>query len=135
MKNISKYMHSQALELAEVLIILVGMYLPWVRVSPSHSGGVIDIHLSGMETGIAAFDLLILVPAVTLVLSFILVYKHKLHWLIAFSAGIFYLLLPVYWESSIIMPPFVLDIGAYVTATGGLLLMFQGIFNLIASDN
>lgn len=134
MKNTSVDLRNRTLGLIGIAIILVGMYLPWVKVSPSHSGGVIDIHLSGMETGFAAFDLLLLVPAAILFIGFILNRKPRAIWLIDFSAGIFYLLLPVYWQSSIIMPPFVLDLGAYVTAAGGILLVFLGAFNLVRSD-
>ena len=59
---------SRGLATVGVVLVGVGLYLPWVRVKPTHDGPVITIWLLGMETGLTTTDAVVLVPAFVVLL-------------------------------------------------------------------
>lgn len=133
MNNSEKAYFERGLVFSGVVLVSIGMYLPWVAVKPSHEGPVNSIGLPGMETGVTGLDaglLLIGLLALVLVVHGNLSQRSSLFVLVT---GLFYLFVPLFHALVILSPPFTSNVGAFVTGFGGIVILVAGSIHLLST--
>lgn len=125
----------RGLVISGIILAGLGLYFPWVIVPSSHEGPVISIGLPGMDAGITSGDVILLLPGLVVLLFAVRGNLGRPSGLLTFVAGLGYLCLPFYWNSVVLMDPFVLGIGAYVTGFGGFLVASAGVIRLLRNDD
>lgn len=123
-ERIRSYLFRISLYLGIVLIV-VGLYFPWAKINPRHTGPVIDLHVPMTDFGLAIIEFVILVPSI-----FSLITIHQTShitgvlrngaYIFTFLTGLFYLLLPMYYLIDI-HDPYVAAAGTYMVSIGGLI--------------
>jgi hypothetical protein len=123
----------RGLVLTGVSLVSLGMYLPWVRVKPSHEGPINSIGLPGMETGITGLDAGLL--SLGLIALVLVVRKNLSRYSSVFIivAGLFYLCLPLFHALVILIPPFISNVGTFITGLGGVLMTIAGTIHLLGT--
>lgn len=125
----------RVLVISGLIVAGLGLYFPWVIVPRSHEGSVISIGLPGMETGITSGDVILLLPGLVVFLFALRGESGRPSGLLTFVVGLGYLCLPVYWNSVVLMGPFILGIGAFVTGFGGVLVASAGVTRLLGGGD
>lgn len=119
-----------------VLLATIGLYLPWVKVSPAHEGRTIDIFLPGMEAGFTAMEAGLLLPGLLALLLTVRGRQSQFDTVILFCVGLLYIVLPFYHAETVLIAPFTSAVGAYVTGLGGLFLVTgSAVYRLTPSDD
>ncbi|AHZ23768.1 hypothetical protein E6P09_13145 [Haloferax mediterranei ATCC 33500] len=104
---------------APSLVVVAGVLLPWVRVSPAHEGPVISIYHSGMGSGLELPHGLVLVPTVLLLSALSLAgYRYRRGELVVGAVGA----LAVGWFIQSWQGTFIAGPGTWVTLAGCLFL-------------
>lgn len=127
-----------ALTVGGVLLVVAGLYLPWVQVNPAHEGPVYAIYLAGMEWGFQDVDLAAAV-GIALLTGVGTHVRRPLGHAAVTGAGVIAIALPI-WHAHEVLggwgpvlagassdPMFVSASGAFVTAVGGLVLVLAGV--------
>jgi len=136
------------LTIASIVIVSLGVWLPWLIVKPGYSGPVPQVYISGMETGIAGQDYLILgVGAVGLLTAPALSTRYsrrRLGGIVRGITGLLITLLTLLWvaDTTVLnalwwfvdtnnpetgtLEVYVLGNGVYLTLFGSILLMIAG---------
>lgn len=136
------------LTVGSLITVGLGVWLPWLIIKPGHTGPVPQIYLSGMETGIAGQDYLILGVAMiglSTALTLSTYYRRKrLGRLVRGITGLVIALVTLLWVAGTtelnalwwfigtndpetgILEAYVLSAGVYLTLLGGILLLIAG---------
>lgn len=112
-------------------IVVVGTWLPWVRVNPDRTGEPIpDILLPHMHTGFEWGSGLVLIPLVILLALAFLWSRPIQRYLLLLSGGLWAVTIPLQYirELSLVgfQSTFVPSIGWYLTVAGGVLIALVG---------
>ena len=103
----------------------IGSYLPWAK-PRSPENPVISVFVTGMETGYTLTDGVLLVPGLFVLFFAWQQALSRRAALATFCIGELYVFALIYHATALLRPPFVQDIGAFVTAFGGTLLIGAG---------
>ena len=133
MNSLRNFSLRQGLMIIGTLSAAVGLYLPWVK-PRNPENPVISILIAGMETGYTLIDGVLLVPGL-----FVLFFAgqqtlSRRAALSTFCIGEIYIFALIYHAKVLMRPPFVQDIGAFVTGFGGLLLIGAGAARLLDQE-
>ncbi|SFR68535.1 hypothetical protein [Halogeometricum limi] len=118
------------------LLVVVGCYLPWQVVPPSHTGPVTAILVPGMETGFNGFDsLLVGASAVATGLLFARSGRSgRISGLFATLVGVGIAAFAFQYSTDSVASARVVAIGLPLTGVGGGLLATAGVVAVLAAD-
>ena len=116
--------------------VIIGSYLPWLRVNPRAGPSVPSILLPGMRMGFEAIHIAIALPAILTVLVIALDVTNRVFALAAFVTGIVAILLPMLTLGLSISrfgTTFHPALGWVVTVFGGVIMTIVAISSLLGA--
>lgn len=123
--------YSRHIFVVGVLLIVIGFYLPWFSVAPTHDGVVPDVLLFNMNAGITPSVLPWLIPLPYLAIVIWADNDGRVSALLASITGVGYAWFPHHQVGvlGLVGDVFVPASGVYVTSIGGGIVLLAGILH------